>query len=59
VRAFFVPEPLGACFVFAAAIWWTWRKLGRDRTQGGLASSLAPTGGKEGIAPAATAPLGA
>lgn len=27
--AFFVPEPLGACFVLAAAIWWSCRKLGR------------------------------
>ena len=25
--AFFVPEPLGACFVMAAAIWWSYRKL--------------------------------
>ena len=57
--AFFVPQPLGACIVFAAAIWWSWRKLSRNRTRGGLGSPLPPTGGKEAIAPAATAPLGA
>jgi hypothetical protein len=26
---FLVPEPFGACFVLAAAIWWLWRKIGR------------------------------
>jgi hypothetical protein len=57
--AFFVPEPLGACLVFAAAVWWSWRRLSRNRTRGGLASSLPPTSGKEAIASAATAPLGA
>jgi hypothetical protein len=56
--AFFVPEPLGACLVFAAAIWWSWRKLSR-RSRGGLASSLPPTGGKKAMTSAATAPLGA
>jgi hypothetical protein len=25
--AFAVPEPLGTCFVLAAAIWWSCRKL--------------------------------
>jgi hypothetical protein len=25
--AFCVPEPLGACLVLAAAIWWSYRKL--------------------------------
>jgi len=30
--AFFVPEPLGACLVIAAGIWWLWQKpFGRDR----------------------------
>ena len=57
--AFFVPEPLGACVVFAAAVWWSWRRLSRNRTWGGLESSLPPTPGKEAIASAATAPLGA
>jgi hypothetical protein len=57
--AFFVPEPLGACVVFAAAIWWSCRKLSRNRPRSGLASSLTPTDGKEAIASAATAPLGA
>jgi hypothetical protein len=27
--AFLTPEPLGVCFVLAAAIWWAWRKIGR------------------------------
>jgi hypothetical protein len=26
--AFLVPEPLGSCFVLAAAIWWLYRKVG-------------------------------
>ena len=26
--AFLVPEPLGACLVLAAAIWWLCRKIG-------------------------------
>jgi hypothetical protein len=26
--AFLVPEPLGICFVLAAAIWWLCRKIG-------------------------------
>jgi predicted transporter len=25
--AFFLPEPFGTCFVIAAAIWWSCRKL--------------------------------
>jgi hypothetical protein len=25
--AFFVPEPFGTCFLLAAAIWWSCRKL--------------------------------
>jgi hypothetical protein len=25
---FLVPEPLGACLLLAAAIWWLWRKAG-------------------------------
>lgn len=28
--AFFVPEPVGICFVLLAAIWWLWRKLYRS-----------------------------
>jgi hypothetical protein len=28
--AFFVPEPLGACLIVAAAIWWLCRKSFRD-----------------------------
>jgi hypothetical protein len=38
--AFFVPEPLGACVVLAAAIWWSYRKLIRYRSHGGAAPSL-------------------
>jgi hypothetical protein len=38
--AFFVPEPLGACVVLAAAIWWSYRKLIRYRSRGGAAPSL-------------------
>jgi len=57
--AFFVPEPLGACVVLAAAIWWSFRKLGRIRSRGGLASSLPPADSKEPIASAAAASLGA
>jgi hypothetical protein len=54
--AFFVPEPLGACVVFAAAIWWSWRKLSRNQSRG---PPLPSTDGKEAIASTATAPLGA
>jgi hypothetical protein len=57
--AFFVPEPLGACVVFAAAIWWSWRKLSRNQSRSGFAPTLPSTDGKEAIASAATAPLGA
>jgi hypothetical protein len=57
--AFFVPEPLGACLVLVAAIWWSCRKLGRRRSQGGLASSLPPAESKEPIASTAAASLGA
>jgi len=57
--AFFVPEPLGACVVLAAAVWWSCRKLSRNRLRRGLASSLPPTESNEPIASAATAPLGA
>jgi hypothetical protein len=27
--AFFVPEPLGVCFVLIAGLWWWYRKLNR------------------------------
>jgi len=27
--AFFVPEPLGACCMLIAAVWWSFRKLNR------------------------------
>jgi hypothetical protein len=40
--AFFVPEPLGACVVLVAAIWWLYRKLIRYRARDGLAPSLTP-----------------
>jgi len=57
--AFFVPEPLGACVVLAAAIWWSCRKLGRTRPQAGLAASLPPAESKEPLASAAAVSLGA
>jgi hypothetical protein len=38
--AFFVPEPLGACVVLAAAIWWSYRKLIRYRSRDGVVPSL-------------------
>jgi hypothetical protein len=57
--AFFVPEPLGACVVLAAAIWWSCRKLARTRVPGGSVSSLPPAESKEAIASAAAASLGA
>jgi hypothetical protein len=55
--AFFVPEPLGACVVLAAAIWWSCRKLSRSRP-GGLNLSF-PSQSKEPIAPGDIVQLGA
>jgi hypothetical protein len=58
--AFFVPEPLGACVVLAAAIWWLYRKLIRYRSRGELAPSLPPAAEAAQVhAPAAPASLAA
>jgi hypothetical protein len=57
--AFFVPEPLGACVVLVAAIWWLYRKLIRYRARGELAPSRQPAERTSVLAPAAPTSLAA
>ena len=56
--AFFVPEPLGACLVLAAAIWWLCRtpfarkrQLAVDATFAGEHDKDSPTGAVVGMLP--------
>lgn len=54
--AFFVPEPLGACLVLAAAIWWLCRKpFGRDNAAI-LPQSTEPDARSDGYAQIASVP---
>jgi hypothetical protein len=54
--AFFVPEPLGACVVLAAAIWWSYRKLIRYRSRGEAVPSLSRSQVSASQVPASQAP---
>jgi hypothetical protein len=57
--AFFVPEPLGALIVLAAALWWLYRKLVRTHARGALAPSLPPGRDAEPLVPVSPRSLAA
>jgi hypothetical protein len=54
--AFFVPEPLGACLVLAAAIWWLCRKPFGGASSEILPQAPEPDAGRGAYAQAAAMP---
>jgi hypothetical protein len=57
--AFFVPEPLGACLVLAAAVWWLCRKPFGRANPASLPPTSDPGACSDGFAQAAVLPADA